>query len=97
MTNSIRQVVAANLNPGDGAIDAGAMGKITALETKIAATHATRADSNDLEKGNNPWARADFATKAPGLDWSTYFTAAAGSSSHVLAPWVEVFHPSTSS
>ncbi len=51
-------------------------GRIMALETKIAATHASRADSNDVQKGNNPWARADFSTKAPGLDWSAYFAAA---------------------
>lgn len=49
---------------------------IMALETKIAQSHATRSDSDDIQKGNNPWARADFAKNAPGLDWNAYFTAA---------------------
>ncbi|WP_394825243.1 M13 family metallopeptidase [Pendulispora albinea] len=46
------------------------------LEKKIAAAHVARVDSSDVSKGNNPWARADFATKAPGLDWNAYFTGA---------------------
>ncbi|MBI1213904.1 MAG: M13 family peptidase [Alphaproteobacteria bacterium] len=50
--------------------------RIMALEMKIAQTHATRADTNDVQKGNNPWARADFPKKAPGLDWTAYLTAA---------------------
>ena len=50
--------------------------RILELETKIAQVHATRADSSDAKKGNNPWKRADFATKAPGMDWQAYFHAA---------------------
>ena len=50
--------------------------KIMALETEIAKTHASRLDSIDVNKANNPWKRADFATKAPGLDWDAYFGAA---------------------
>ena len=50
--------------------------RIMALETKIAQGHASREDVNDVQKGNNPWARADFPKKAPGLDWNTYFAAA---------------------
>jgi predicted metalloendopeptidase len=46
------------------------------LETKIAKTHATREESEDVQKANNPWKRADFAVKAPGLDWDAYFAAA---------------------
>jgi predicted metalloendopeptidase len=46
------------------------------LETKIANTHATREESEDVAKANNPWKRADFASKAPGLDWDAYFAAA---------------------
>jgi putative endopeptidase len=49
--------------------------RIMALETKIAQTHASRSDSGDIQKGNNPWARDDFVAKAPGLDWDAYFTA----------------------
>ncbi|MCE1229114.1 MAG: M13 family metallopeptidase [Firmicutes bacterium] len=50
--------------------------RILELETRIAQSHRNREDSGDVEKGYNPWTRADFDTKAPGLDWSAYFTAA---------------------
>jgi endothelin-converting enzyme/putative endopeptidase len=50
--------------------------RIMALETRIATTHASRSDSDDVQKGNNPWARTDFAARAPGLDWNVYFSAA---------------------
>ncbi len=50
--------------------------KIFDLETAIAKAHAPRGDSEDVLKANNPWARADFAKKAPGLDWTAFFTAA---------------------
>jgi putative endopeptidase len=51
-------------------------GRAFALEMKIAATHGSRADSADVTKGNNPWARAVFATSAPGMDWDAFFAAA---------------------
>jgi putative endopeptidase len=50
--------------------------RIFDLETRIAQAHAPRAESEDVLKANNPWARADFAAKAPGLDWTAFFTAA---------------------
>ncbi|MDB5456213.1 MAG: Endothelin-converting enzyme 1 [Caulobacter sp.] len=50
--------------------------QIMAFETKIARASASRADTSDVQKANNPWSRADFAAKAPGLDWTAYFTAA---------------------
>ena len=46
------------------------------LETRIARVHGSRADSEDVQKANNPWSRADFDAKAPGLNWSAYFKAA---------------------
>jgi putative endopeptidase len=46
------------------------------LETKIATAHASRADSEDVHKANNPWPRAEFSTRAPGLDWAAFFKAA---------------------
>jgi predicted metalloendopeptidase len=46
------------------------------LETRIAAAHESREESGDVTKGNNHWRRADFATKAPGMDWDAYFGAA---------------------
>ena len=49
---------------------------IIALETKIATAQGSMVDSQDTEKANNPWAMADFAKKAPGLDWKAYFDGA---------------------
>ncbi|HEY1252237.1 MAG TPA: M13 family metallopeptidase [Thermoanaerobaculia bacterium] len=69
--------------------DARAAG-IYALEKKIAETHVSRTDSVDVHKANNPWKLADFAAKAPGLDWSAYFAAAGLSGQPMLIVW----HPS---
>jgi predicted metalloendopeptidase len=49
---------------------------IFALETKIAKTHATRTESEDIQKANNPWLPADFKHKAPGMNWGVFFRAA---------------------
>ncbi len=46
------------------------------LELRLARSHATRVESADVHKGNNRWARRDFAARAPGLDWEAYFEAA---------------------
>jgi predicted metalloendopeptidase len=59
------------------------------LELKIAQAHAPRAESEDVLKANNPWGRADFARKAPGLDWTAFFTAAGLSQ----RPQFIVWHP----
>lgn len=61
--------------------------RVLALETKIAQTHATRVDTGDATKGNNPWARADFAKKAPGMDWNAYFTAAGLGGQQTFVVW----------
>jgi putative endopeptidase len=50
--------------------------RIVALETAIAKTHVSRADSEDVHKGDNHWKRSDLAAKAPGLDWPTFLDAA---------------------
>jgi putative endopeptidase len=50
--------------------------RVMELETKIAEVHASRAETSETKKGNNPWKRADFAAKAPGIDWKAYFHAA---------------------
>jgi putative endopeptidase len=49
---------------------------IVALEGKIARTHATRLESLQVTHANNPWATSEFAARAPGLDWNTFFEAA---------------------
>ena len=51
-------------------------GRILALERRIAEAHASRADSEDVKKGNNHWPRQDFERRAPGLDWEAFFAAA---------------------
>ncbi len=50
--------------------------RIYDLEMKIARAHATRAESEDWQRSASEWARADFATKAPGIDWDAFFTGA---------------------
>jgi putative endopeptidase len=50
--------------------------RIITLEHAIAQAHISLADDNDIEKANNTWKAADFAAKAPGLDWAEYFRAA---------------------
>ena len=74
---------------GDKDADAKAA-RIMALETKIAKTHVSREDSEDVHKANNPWMRADFAAKAPGLDWDAYFKSAGLSDQQNFIVW----HPS---
>ncbi|HBK46510.1 MAG TPA: peptidase M13 [Xanthomonadaceae bacterium] len=50
--------------------------RIVALETEIAKVHATGEQTNDVQAGANAWKQADFARKAPGLDWSAFLDAA---------------------
>jgi len=50
--------------------------RIFDLEHAIAEKHWTIAEDQDIHKANNPWKRADFAAKAPGLDWDEFFQAA---------------------
>lgn len=47
--------------------------RIYDLEAKIARAHAPREESEDFTKSATVWTRADFDTKAPGLDWQAYF------------------------
>ncbi len=57
--------------------DAGAKAtRIADLEHRIAEKHWSRADTEQVAKANNPWKRADFERRAPGLDWEAFFTAA---------------------
>ena len=50
--------------------------RIYDLETAIAATHVSRADTEQVQAGDNHWTRADFLARAPGLDWDAYFAGA---------------------
>jgi putative endopeptidase len=49
---------------------------VLALETAIAQCHAPRAESANDRNADNLWTRADFARRAPGIDWSAFFAAA---------------------
>lgn len=76
-TRYLEHVAAVLTLTGESAADAGAKaGRIVELERLVATSHGTREDSADVAKGNNRWTRADFASRAPGLDWSAYFEAA---------------------
>jgi putative endopeptidase len=49
--------------------------QVVALETLLAKAHGSRADSEDVKKGDNHWKLADLVAKAPGLDWPTFLGA----------------------
>lgn len=60
---------------------------IIALETGIARVHAAPEDSADLGKADQVWRRAEFRTRAPGMDWDGYFQAAGLSSQNYFGVW----------
>ena len=53
-----------------------AAAKVVKFEHRIALSHAPREDTSDVLKADHTWNSADFAKKAPGLDWSQFFKAA---------------------
>ena len=61
--------------------------RIFELEKKIAQAHASREDSGDVKKSNNVWARAEFDTKAPGLDWNEFFSSAGLAAARDFGVW----------
>jgi putative endopeptidase len=67
----------------------GKAARVFAFEKEIAKAHVAREDSEDVGKANNVWARKDFATKAPGMDWEGFFGAAGLSQ----PPSFIVWHP----
>lgn len=50
--------------------------KIFALESELAQSHASREESADIQKANNPWTMKDFAARAPGMDWTAFMRGA---------------------
>jgi putative endopeptidase len=60
---------------------------IIELEHTIAEKHISLADQHDIYKANNTWKQADFAAKAPGLDWPEYFRGAGLSSQASFIVW----------
>ena len=61
--------------------------RIFELETKIAEAHASREDSEDVQKGNNHWTRQDFGRRAPGLDWEAFFSAPRARAQPTFVVW----------
>ena len=61
--------------------------RVMALETRIATAHLDNVSSQDVHKANNPWKQADFALKAPGLDWARFFAAAGLSGQRHFIVW----------
>ena len=61
--------------------------RILALEQAIAKVQESLADSEVIEKANNVWTRADFESRAPGLDWAAYFAAAGLSQQREFYVW----------
>ena len=60
---------------------------IVELEHAIAEKHISLAENEDVHKANNAWKQSDFATKAPGLDWTEYFRAAGLSKQTSFIVW----------
>ena len=50
--------------------------RIFELEYRMAQVHWSRADSEQVLKGDNHWDRTDFERRAPGLDWQAFFASA---------------------
>ncbi|MGA8869222.1 MAG: M13 family metallopeptidase [Candidatus Sulfotelmatobacter sp.] len=61
--------------------------RIFELEHAIAEKHISLAENDDIHKANNTWTQADFAAKAPGLDWSEYFRGAGLSRQKTFIVW----------
>jgi putative endopeptidase len=58
--------------------------RIFDLETKIAKTHWTAAESRQIDKLYNPVAAGQLATRMPGLDWAQFLTAAGVSQAQIV-------------
>lgn len=61
------------------------------LETKIATAHTDLVTSQDVQKADNWWKKADFAAKAPGIDWDGFWNAAGLGGQQEFIVW----HPAT--
>jgi predicted metalloendopeptidase len=61
--------------------------RIFELERRIAEAHTSRAESEDVLKGNNHWSAAEFPQRAPGLDWPAFFGAAGLAQQREFVVW----------
>jgi putative endopeptidase len=60
---------------------------ILALEETIAKAHASRVESEDVLRANNPWKPSEFEERAPGIDWPAFFDTAGLTDQPVLIVW----------
>ncbi|MBC7520629.1 MAG: M13 family metallopeptidase [Sandarakinorhabdus sp.] len=60
--------------------------QVFALEMKLAAAHANIIDSQNPHQAQ-VWSRADFAAKAPGLDWDRFWKAAGLPAQQEFTAW----------
>jgi putative endopeptidase len=60
--------------------------RVFVFETKMAAAHATRVESEDVRRVVS-WKRDELAAKAPGLDWPTLLDAAGLKDAPVFMVW----------
>lgn len=60
---------------------------VLALETSLARSHATPEAAANDHNADVRWTRADFAKRAPGIDWAAYFAAAGLSTQDSFVPW----------
>jgi predicted metalloendopeptidase len=60
---------------------------VLALETAIAQSHSTPEESSKDHNADNVWTRADFAQRAPGIDWTAFFDAADLGKQQELVAW----------
>ena len=63
--------------------------RIFDLEMKIAQAHVSREESDDWTTASSLWSQSDFASKAPGMDWSAFFTGASLSGYQTF----DAYHP----
>jgi putative endopeptidase len=57
------------------------------LERRIAEAHVSRADSEEVLKGNNHWSAVEFPQRAPGLDWPAFFNGAGLAQQREFVVW----------
>jgi putative endopeptidase len=60
---------------------------VMALETAIAQSHAKPEASSNDRNADQVWIRADFASRAPGMDWAAFFAAAGLGQQQAFVAW----------
>ena len=77
-----RLLAAAGFKPAQARADA-----VLALETALARSHADEAASASERNADNAWTRADYKTRAPGIDWDAFFGAAGLARQPIVVAW----------